>query len=191
MTKTKNLHYYDTNASDYHERNKDLALEEFYSLFMEELTGDRILDLGCGTGRDAAYFSQEGLEVVGIDFSSGMLEEASKNAPEAEFHHMSMTDDLEPLGRFNGIWAMASTLHLSKEEMKDLLLSLKESLHEDSPVFISIKEKDIKERIERDFTYWKAREFEETFREAGWEQMHFSKSETEKSIFLNFLLVEA
>ncbi len=34
---------------------------------------ERILDLGCGTGRDAEHFMARGMEVEGIDASSGMV----------------------------------------------------------------------------------------------------------------------
>jgi SAM-dependent methyltransferase len=36
--------------------------------------GSRLLDLGCGTGLDAAYFAERGYEVVGIDSSPLMIE---------------------------------------------------------------------------------------------------------------------
>jgi len=36
----------------------------------------RLLDLGCGTGRHAEIFAGHGLEVVGVDRSAGMLEQA-------------------------------------------------------------------------------------------------------------------
>src|SRR3981189_1473997 len=35
--------------------------------------GDRILDMGCGTGTDAEHFMTRGIEVCGIDASAGMV----------------------------------------------------------------------------------------------------------------------
>ncbi|WP_422925344.1 class I SAM-dependent methyltransferase [Singulisphaera sp. PoT] len=43
---------------------------------LEPLRGKRILDLGCGKGRFASRLAEGGAEVVGIDLSAGMLEEA-------------------------------------------------------------------------------------------------------------------
>src|SRR5579872_400604 len=39
--------------------------------------GDRILDMGCGTGRDAEHFVARGVEVFGIDASAGMVQVAT------------------------------------------------------------------------------------------------------------------
>jgi trans-aconitate methyltransferase len=47
--------------------------------------GERILDLGCGTGHLTAQIAAMGAEVVGIDKSPGMIEEARKNYPHLRF----------------------------------------------------------------------------------------------------------
>lgn len=45
----------------------------------------KILDVCCGTGNTAAFFTGKGYCVSGIDGSALMLDYASRNAPEAEF----------------------------------------------------------------------------------------------------------
>lgn len=47
--------------------------------------GERILDLGCGTGALTAEISASGAEVVGIDVSSEMVEQARRNHPHLRF----------------------------------------------------------------------------------------------------------
>lgn len=42
-------------------------------------SGDRILDAACGTGRYCRLFQEQGAEVVGLDFSEGMLRVAGKH----------------------------------------------------------------------------------------------------------------
>lgn len=42
----------------------------------------RLLDLGCGEGRDIVYFAQHGFEVVGLDLSLPGLEKARRYAEE-------------------------------------------------------------------------------------------------------------
>ena len=49
-----------------------------------EVSGKRILDIGCGSGRFAVEFARLGAEVVGIDFAPGMLEMAREAAKAAE-----------------------------------------------------------------------------------------------------------
>lgn len=49
-------------------------------------TGERILDLGCGTGHLTAQIASCGAEVVGIDSSQAMIEEAWSHYPTLKFH---------------------------------------------------------------------------------------------------------
>ncbi|MBA4015766.1 MAG: SAM-dependent methyltransferase [Pirellula sp.] len=47
--------------------------------------GERILDVGCGTGHLTAQLAAAGAEAVGIDASATMIEEARRNHPGAQF----------------------------------------------------------------------------------------------------------
>lgn len=68
------------------------------------LSGRRVLDLGCGTGREALAFARERARVVAVDVASSMLEAARANAAEQglaiAFHHTDCTD-LSALGTFD------------------------------------------------------------------------------------------
>lgn len=48
--------------------------------------GERILDLGCGTGHLAAKIAESGVTVVGLDPSAEMLEQARAAYPNLELH---------------------------------------------------------------------------------------------------------
>jgi trans-aconitate 2-methyltransferase len=55
---------------------------------LEELSpraGERILDVGCGTGQLTAEIARSGAAVVGLDNSADMLAEARKNYPDLSF----------------------------------------------------------------------------------------------------------
>ena len=45
----------------------------------------RILDVGCGTGHHVASLSSKGLDVLGIDISTSMIEKAKSNFPDYKF----------------------------------------------------------------------------------------------------------
>jgi len=47
--------------------------------------GQRVLDLGCGTGRHAIALASRGMEVVGVDFSTQMLVEARKKSSSVQW----------------------------------------------------------------------------------------------------------
>ncbi len=54
--------------------------------------GERILDLGCGTGHLTAQIAAAGADVIGIDKSAAMLEEARKQYPYLRFEQADATD---------------------------------------------------------------------------------------------------
>lgn len=53
--------------------------------------GRRVLDFGCGTGRIAAWLTEKGADVDGIDVTPAMLEAARRVAPRARFHQVEGT----------------------------------------------------------------------------------------------------
>ena len=63
--------------------------------------GARLLDVGCGSGRDMAWMEAQGFRTVGIDLSSGMLAQARKLA-RGEVRHMDMCHLTFPDTSFEG-----------------------------------------------------------------------------------------
>lgn len=54
--------------------------------------GERILDLGCGTGQLTAQIAEAGAEIVGLDNSPAMIEEARRLHPQLEFKQADAHD---------------------------------------------------------------------------------------------------
>lgn len=59
---------------------------------LEPETGERILDLGCGTGHLTDRIADAGADVVGIDASEEMIREARETHSECEFVHADARD---------------------------------------------------------------------------------------------------
>jgi len=76
----------------------------------------RILDIGCGYGRDSVYFSEKGFDTTGIDTSVKLLSIAKRLAPGARFYKMDMKTLKFKAGYFDGIWCWASFYHLNRED---------------------------------------------------------------------------
>ena len=55
-------------------------------------SGERILDLGCGTGHLTYQIAESGAQVVGIDSSPAMIAQARQNYPKLKFHLVSAVD---------------------------------------------------------------------------------------------------
>jgi len=76
---TWNPEFYDARHSFVWQRGADLID------LLDPQTEERILDLGCGTGHLTAQIAARGAEVMGIDSSAEMIEEARKHYPALEF----------------------------------------------------------------------------------------------------------
>ena len=100
---------YDETAQDYAQKATQFLLlsqrEEFIKMLSSKA---KILDLGCGSGRDAKFFSEKGFQLIGIDFSPKLLEIAKKTAPLAQFYEMDMQSLTFEENSFDGIWSCAS-----------------------------------------------------------------------------------
>ena len=58
---------------------------------LQPRAGERILDVGCGTGQLTAEIARSGAEVVGLDSSPQMLAEARRNFPKLAFEQADAT----------------------------------------------------------------------------------------------------
>ena len=101
--------------------------------------GGKILDVGCGAGRDCAYFIKKGYETTGVDLSDKLLEIARETVPEATF----LKQDIRALSflpnSFDGIWACASLLHIKHYEILATLRSWFTLLKSGGILFIHVK----------------------------------------------------
>ncbi|MBE7178821.1 MAG: class I SAM-dependent methyltransferase, partial [Mucilaginibacter polytrichastri] len=105
--------------------NSDLydRRHSFVSAFGEDVVallapqpGEKILDLGCGTGMLAAKIAETGAEVMGIDASAEMIEKAQAEFPELHFEQQDARD-FELHASFDAVFSNA-TLHWITEPEK-------------------------------------------------------------------------
>ncbi len=77
---------YDQTAQAYHDNTLKLLPEVKARTFLSHIPDNaRILDLGCGSGRDAAFFAEKGHSVSGIDISEKMINLARRFVPKGFF----------------------------------------------------------------------------------------------------------
>ncbi|WP_276259293.1 class I SAM-dependent methyltransferase [Haloglomus litoreum] len=144
---------YERIADDYRERNAAVdpvepLLERFRDVLPTDgapgdpggtAEGPRVLDAGCGHGRDAAWLAARGCRVVGLDFAAAQLGHAREVAPAAAL----VRGDLRRLplapGTFDGALAMASLLHLPREDLPDALDGLRRVLRPGGVLCVSVQ----------------------------------------------------
>lgn len=90
--------------------------------------GGRVLDLGCGEGRDSVYFASRGFEVTALDQSSEGLKKGQRLAAELEVNVRwlccSMLD-VPVAGRFDLVYSCGAIHHVPKEGRHRLFRRLK------------------------------------------------------------------
>lgn len=84
--------------------------------------GGRILDIGCGGGREAVGFARLGYRVVGIDVAPCMVEAARRSAARlgtaVDFRVQSVTALDEPAASFDAAFFSGSLHHLPGRELR-------------------------------------------------------------------------
>lgn len=107
---------YNRDAAHYSSRFLGLDTKNLCDKFISLLPDTaHILDLGCGPGRDTKYFLDNGYQVTSIDASNELV----KIGRQYTGHPiLQMTfEDMTFKEEFDGIWSMASLLHLSRETL--------------------------------------------------------------------------
>lgn len=135
----------------------------------------KILEAGCGSGRDSGYFCSKGYDVIGIDLSSKLLAIAKKAVPKATFALMDLRNIKFPDESFDGIWSCASLLHLKRKEMIRVLKKFYSLLKSNGLLFVLMKEglgekedvSDTSPHNLRFFTYVTQRELTKLLETAG------------------------
>ena len=142
------LKYYENNAERFIQDTLDKEMQTQYDVFERHLQKDaHILDAGCGSGRDSLYFKSRGYQLTAFDASQKMCTFAS-NLLGQEVLKLRF-EDMQFENSFDAIWASASLLHVSKEEMPSVLKKLALALRQEGLLYASFKHED-KEFIKED-----------------------------------------
>jgi SAM-dependent methyltransferase len=144
--------YYDKFAQEYSENTLSLDMSELYVPFLKLLPPKgKILDLGCGPGRDLKYFKDLGHEVLGIDPSAEMVKLVSDYTGAQVIQ--AKAQKLSYQSEFNGIWACASLLHIPSTELPAVFDNIFLALKSHGVLFCCFKYGDF-EGIKEDGRYF-------------------------------------
>lgn len=164
------LNYYNENAVAFCEDTLKADMSHLYDSFLQHIPiGGKILDLGCGSGRDSLKFILKGYEVEATDGSS----ELCRIASELIGQQVRCLDfgELDYEEEFDGVWACASLLHVEKSQMMLVIDKIHRSLLPGGCMYFSFKRGESERmkngRFFNDYTEDAVRELFTT--ENGWE----------------------
>ncbi|RPF20926.1 class I SAM-dependent methyltransferase [Myceligenerans xiligouense] len=79
-----------------------------------EVDGTRVLDVGCGNGRNGRWLAERGADVVGVDLAAAVLDDVRPTLPSRmEVHALDILRDPLPAGPFDLIYDSGCFHHLA------------------------------------------------------------------------------
>lgn len=124
------LKHYGSHAESFWLGTKDHDVSQNYAALLEALpqrTGLRILDFGCGPGRDLMYFKSMGHLPTGLDGSAAFCEMARSHSGCPVLHQNFLELNLGK-NAYDGVFANASLFHVPKQELVSVLMALRDAL---------------------------------------------------------------
>lgn len=87
-------------------------------------TSPLVLDAGCGAGRMLPHLAARGVRVEGVDLSPEMVRRARADHPGFPVEVTSVTDLPQEDGRFDGVFAWYSLIHIGDDDLPAALAEL-------------------------------------------------------------------
>jgi len=135
----RTIAHYEATSRSFCERTRDHDVSQNYAAFLRAIAGPppfALLDLGCGPGRDLAYFRSLGHEAVGLDASASFVSMARRFTG-CEVLQQRFLELALPPARFHGVFANASLFHVPAQELPRVLGELRETLIDGGVLFCS------------------------------------------------------
>ena len=135
----KTLEHYNERADEFWVGTRDHDVTQNIEALLRHIRGApplRILDLGCGPGRDLTAFRALGHEPIGLEGSQSLAAMARRHSGcdvwEQDFLALKL-----PSSHFDGIFANASLFHVPRQELPRVLSELRAALKPDGVLFAS------------------------------------------------------
>ena len=137
----------------------------------------KVCDLGCGPGQLVRYLHERGADVLGVDLSPAMVEEARRANPDIEFTQGDMRALDIPDDSLAGIAAFYCIIHIARDDVTGVLRELKRVLQPGGLLLLAFQLGDqVVHRdewwgrpVSIDFTFFASEEMAGYLRDAGFE----------------------
>jgi SAM-dependent methyltransferase len=161
----RTLGHYETNADAFWAGTRDHDVTQNYAALLDALGPrgpQRILDFGCGPGRDLVALSALGHTVTGLDGTPEFVRMARANCHcvvlEQSFFALDLGDNA-----FDGVFANASLFHVPRAQLPRVLGQLFQSLVPGGVLFCSNPRS-----FDRDWEGWQGERYGSYLTIAGW-----------------------
>ncbi len=157
--------------------------------FLERVRGSKaVLEIGTASGRDANYFSANGLEVIRTDAVEKFVEYQKSLGHAAE--KLNILDDALSYDAYDGVFANGVLLHANESGCAYAIRAINNSLKNGGFVALSFKN-GVGEKIEsekvggaRYFKFWKQNDVSSLLNKSGFDVLTVSESEDGKWLYV-------
>lgn len=126
MSDAATLEYYQREAPRY-TLSFGQAPSRHLDKFLDRLAPNaRVLELGCGGGRDSAHFIERGFDLDATDGTPAMVAKANERFDVGA--RVMRFDELQAVADYNAVWAHACLLHVARSELPAILRAIHRAL---------------------------------------------------------------
>lgn len=138
----KTVQAYELTAEEYAQKKAGRLSDSitFLEKFASLVPGKNVLEIGFGLGQDAQWLITRGFSYSGVDPVQAFADPLSKRFPTANIYKEDIRKANFPADTFDGIYAMASLLHLNDKDAKEVLAKCYHWLKKGGILFISLKQ---------------------------------------------------
>jgi SAM-dependent methyltransferase len=139
----RTLKHYNQHAASMAAQYESADVTRLHQRLLEALpVGGRVLEIGCGSGRDLAFLQAQGFDVTGLEPSDGMRAVALERHPGLAGRLHPGTIPFPPVlaglkPPYDAVLAIAVIMHLTDPELADWIRQLKNVLRPGGILFLS------------------------------------------------------
>jgi SAM-dependent methyltransferase len=138
----KTIEYYDNHAEEVSLRYEKADVSKMRASTRYLKQGGTLLDIGCGTGRDAAKFQEEGFGVTAVDASAEMIGELHRLHPDIKNRcfqkALPFDETFVAKNKFDNISCIATLMHIDDLELFECAFQFKKMLNPCGRLLISV-----------------------------------------------------
>lgn len=147
--------YYSKNATSVAKRYESIVNGLAVHFGRAFAAGSRVLDIGCGSGRDMAYLQVLGMHANGLDATPELVELAQELHPELKGRIAcgALPDAPVPFGGgFDGVLCSAVLMHIPQEHQEAAVAFIKRCMRVEGQLLYSVPSKrlDVAQASQRD-----------------------------------------
>jgi cyclopropane fatty-acyl-phospholipid synthase-like methyltransferase len=137
----RTLDYYNSNAPQMTGRYEQAKLEQLHENLLRTFTRiEKLLEIGCGSGREASFLIRNGFNVRCIEGSEKMAAEAARRHPELEgrIDVRVLPDQFPRSNTYDGIYCIAVFMHFPEKVVRSILRDINTILKTGGKLMFSV-----------------------------------------------------